>query len=74
VEDFAYSSAHPGFELDAVPQGLKPQINGGSNGAAEAAPFRNKIVKERETSSARDDSPVPRETESIPSQTKAKTA
>jgi hypothetical protein len=24
--DYLYSSAHSGFELDACPQGLKPQI------------------------------------------------
>jgi putative transposase len=26
VEDYPYSSAHPGFELDPCPKGLKPSI------------------------------------------------
>lgn len=43
AEESPYSSAHPGFELDAVPQGLKPESNGHSDGAAEAAPFQRKI-------------------------------
>ena len=40
--DYPYSSAHPGFELDPVPQGLKPQSIGAPDGAAKAAPFQNK--------------------------------
>ena len=42
-EEFPYSSAHTGFELDPVPQGLKPQAIEKSHGAAEAAPFQNTI-------------------------------
>jgi putative transposase len=43
AEDFPYSSAHAGFELDVAPQGLKPDSpRGASVGAAEAAPFQNK--------------------------------
>jgi putative transposase len=42
TSDYAFSSAHPGFELDAVPQGLKPQSIEGSDGAAQAAPLQNK--------------------------------
>ena len=43
AEEFPYSSAYPGFELDPIPQGLKPQSMGYSHGAAEAAPFQSKI-------------------------------
>jgi putative transposase len=42
AEEFPYSSAHPGFELDLVPQGLKPNSMDGSDGAAEAAPFQSR--------------------------------
>jgi len=40
-EEFPYSSAYPGFELDAVPQGLKPQVRGVLSGAPEGAPLQN---------------------------------
>jgi putative transposase len=40
-EEFPWSSAGPGFELDPVPQGLKPGVSLALNGAAEAAPFQN---------------------------------
>ena len=40
-EEFPYSFAYPGFELDGVPQGLKPQSQSQSNGAAKAAPLQN---------------------------------
>ena len=43
-EQFPYSSAHPGFELDSVPQGLEPQPLEHSDGAAEAAPFQNGVA------------------------------
>jgi putative transposase len=39
--DYPYSSAHPGFELDAAPQGLKPLAIESPNGAAEAAPLQS---------------------------------
>jgi REP-associated tyrosine transposase len=42
VEEYPYSSAAAGFELDPVPQGLKPVLLEGSNGAPEGAPFQNK--------------------------------
>src|ERR1039458_5103086 len=57
-EECPYSSAHPGFELDAVPQGLKPQelwepdaarLKGVpfqskvSNGKADASPTQSKV-------------------------------
>ena len=40
--DFPYSSAHPGFELDPVPQGLKPAISEEPDTARlEGVPFQN---------------------------------
>lgn len=41
AEEFPWSSAHPGFELDPVPQGLKPDVSLALNGAAKAAPFQS---------------------------------
>jgi putative transposase len=40
AEDYAYSPAHAGFEID-VPQGLKPIALVAAAGAAKAAPFQN---------------------------------
>jgi putative transposase len=40
-EKYPYSSARPGFELDPIPQGLKPGSFCDSDGAAEAAPFQS---------------------------------
>ena len=40
--EYPFSSAHPDFEFDPVPQGLKPQSIEASDGAAEAAPFQGK--------------------------------
>ena len=40
-EEFPYSSAHAGIELDPAPQGLKPEILNTADGAAEAAPFQS---------------------------------
>ena len=42
AEDYLYSSAHSGFELDAVPQGLKPILLQSPYGAPEGAPFQNR--------------------------------
>jgi putative transposase len=42
ASEYPFSSAHPGFELDAVPQGLKPQSIAASDGAAKAAPLQSK--------------------------------
>jgi putative transposase len=42
ASEYAFSSAHPGFELNAAPQGLKPQSIEASDGAAEAAPLQSK--------------------------------
>jgi len=36
--EFPYSSAHPGFELDPPPQGLKPLSNWVLGGMAKAMP------------------------------------
>ena len=45
AEDFPYSSAHAGFELDPVPQGLKPATSGEADAARlEGAPFQSKPV------------------------------
>jgi putative transposase len=65
-DDFPYSSAHAGFELDAVPQGLKPQISGDRVAARlEGVPFQNKISNQAETNGA---------AEGVTQQSKAKTA
>ena len=42
VEGCPHSSAAAGFELDPVPQGLKPVLLADSNGAPEGAPFQSK--------------------------------
>ena len=41
-EEYAYSSAHPGFELDVPPQGLKPDSSSDPDGAPEGAPLQSK--------------------------------
>jgi putative transposase len=41
AEEYPYSSAAAGVELDAVPQGLKPILLEGSIGTPEGAPFQN---------------------------------
>jgi len=41
AEDYPYSSAHVGFELDKVPQGLKPIAIGAAVGAPEGAPLQS---------------------------------
>jgi REP-associated tyrosine transposase len=43
AEDFPYSSAHPGLELDPAPQGLKPDHLVSSYGPAEAGPFQSQV-------------------------------
>ena len=55
ASEFPYSSAHSGFELDPVPQGLKPPISEGHDAARlEGAPFQNKKpVSEHATSRGR---------------------
>jgi putative transposase len=64
--EYPYSSAHAGYELDAVPQGLKPQILDGADAARlEGVPFQNKISNQGETNS---------EAQAALLQSKAKTA
>ena len=41
AEDYPYSCARIGFELDEVPQGLKPIALGAAVGAPEGAPFQS---------------------------------
>jgi putative transposase len=41
AEEFPYSSAHAGFELDPIPQGLKPDSTIALDGAPKGAPFQN---------------------------------
>jgi putative transposase len=43
-EDYLYSSANARFELDEVPQGLKPETSGAPGGAAEAAPLQSEAA------------------------------
>jgi putative transposase len=45
AEEYPYSSAHPGFGLDAVPQGLKPIALGAAVGAPEGAPFQSEFTR-----------------------------
>lgn len=45
AEDFPYSSAHPGFEVDPAPPGLKPLFPGESHTARlEGAPLQSHIA------------------------------
>jgi len=49
AEEYPYSSARPGFELDPVPQGLKPFLLGERGSARlEGAPFQTEIAGEDE--------------------------
>jgi putative transposase len=94
-DEFPYSSAHAGFDLDAVPQGLKPQILVELVAARlEGVPFQSntsnqhEATSQRETKSttesapvqnwtlsrANEPAPLPNRTESLPPQSKAKTA
>jgi putative transposase len=43
AEEYPYSSFYVGFELDEVPQGLKPITLGVAAGAPEGAPFQNNV-------------------------------
>ena len=43
--DYVWSSARPGYELDEVPQGLKPRETGEVvTGAPKGAPFQNNVT------------------------------
>jgi putative transposase len=45
--EYPYSSAYPGWKLDPIPQGLKPEsLNGAARGTAEAVPFQSATNKE----------------------------
>jgi putative transposase len=58
-DEFPYSSAHAGFELGAVPQGLKPQILGKPVAARlEGVPFQNKASNQVELNSAAKATPL----------------
>ena len=59
-DQYPYSSAYSGFDLDAVPQGLKPQSIEAPSGAAKAAPFQSNISNGK--------------AEEMPARRKAKTA
>jgi putative transposase len=39
--EYRFSSAYPGWKLDPIPQGLKPDERAELNGTAEAVPFQN---------------------------------
>jgi putative transposase len=54
-EQFPYSSAHPGFDLDPKPQGLKPESLEHDTARLEAVPFQSSTGK---TSNPEDDSSV----------------
>jgi len=41
-QEYPYSSAHGCFELDLLPQGLKPLLTETRDGASKAAPFQSK--------------------------------
>jgi putative transposase len=43
AEEYPYSSAHIGFKLDDIPQGLKPVALGAAVGAPEGAPFQSNV-------------------------------
>jgi len=45
AQEYPYSSAKPGFELDSIPQGLKPEISEERDTARlEGVPFQTKIT------------------------------
>lgn len=45
AEEYPYSSAHSGFELDPAPQGLKPAPDSDLYGAPEGAPLQSESSK-----------------------------
>jgi len=69
---YAFSSAHPGFELDAVPQGLKPQSIEASDGAAKAAPLQSKILSDTAKAAPLQSKISNGKAETVPLQSKAK--
>jgi putative transposase len=73
AEQYPYSSAHTGFELDTAPQGLKPSSLAASVGAPEGAPHQNKIDNQPVEAAIFQSRPVTSEKET-PSATKTKIA
>jgi putative transposase len=71
VEDYPYSSALAGAELDPVPQGLKPVLLQAPNGASEAAPFQSNTNTCGALESAPFQSKPPRAVEGTTSQNKS---
>jgi putative transposase len=66
-DEFSYSSAHAGFERDAIPLGLKPESSGEPVAARlEGVPFQSKIQSQSQTTNSSG--------EAAPHQAKAKTA
>ena len=59
AEGYPYSSASIGVELDPVPQGLKPVLDEGLYGAAEAAPFQDNTFQSQSIQSKSDQSKSP---------------
>jgi putative transposase len=41
--EYRYSSAYPGWKLDPIPQGLKPQVILDPSGTAKAVPFQSNL-------------------------------
>jgi putative transposase len=52
VEDYPYSSASAGLELDERPQGLKPRSMGDGSGAPEGAPFQSNSQEKKKSHAA----------------------
>ena len=68
-DEFPCSSAHAGFGLDAVPQGLKPQILGEPVAARlEGVPFQSKTSNQEETNTTAKAAPFQSQTEGAPCQ------
>jgi putative transposase len=72
AEEYLYSSAHAGFELDQVPQGLKPFALGAAVGAPEGAPFQSNI--NHGPLALHDDKAQSEAAEGVPTQSKNKIA
>jgi putative transposase len=74
-EECPYSSAHPGCELDAVPQGLKPESFDEHDAARlEGVPFQGKVSNQVEPRRAHEIAPSRNKPVPTPLQTKAKSA
>jgi len=65
-EEFPYSSAHPGFELDPIPQGLKPRdLCEPDTARLEGGPFQSKIQSQPQKSAQTDEAaPLPAKSKS----------